>query len=209
MAYIAKLNAEFAMALMAFWLVTVIFLTQRVWQSGGAEATSWVSRFGPEQFYTEGLHYLNRTSDKIHWIKVRDLRSRVATVLLPAALLVGLALIFSDVVEVLTLGTVSSGGLPEALMMAVVALAAITAAVPRDHFSMALALSGVGIGLAVMYSLLNAPDVAMVAVLIETIFALLIFGFLALLPREVDHADVVPTDEDERIRIGCGMRCWP
>ena len=97
--------------------------------------------------------------------------------------------------DVLTFGEIKRGDLPLALLMIVVALAAVTAAVPRDHFSMALALSGVGFGLAVVYSLLTAPDVALVAVLIETIFGLLIFGFLALLPRGIDHAEVIPSDD--------------
>jgi multicomponent Na+:H+ antiporter subunit A len=80
-------------------------------------------------------------------------------------------------------------------MLLVVAIAAVAAALPRDHYSMALALSGVGFALAVVYSLFHAPNVALVAVLIETLFSLLLFGFLALLPRDVDHAVVVPTDD--------------
>ena len=39
---------------------------------------------------------LKNLSDRIHWIEVRDLRSRVATVLAPAALMVVITLIFTN-----------------------------------------------------------------------------------------------------------------
>jgi len=87
------------------------------------------------------------------------------------------------------------------LMLTVAALAAITAALARDHLSLALVLSGVGFSLAVVYALLGSPDVALVAVLIETIFALLFVGMLALLPREGDEAIAVITrDREQRLQ---------
>jgi multicomponent Na+:H+ antiporter subunit A len=57
--------------------------------------------------------------------------------------------------------------------------------VPRDHLSLALVLSGVGFSLAVVYAFLSAPNVALVAVLIETLFALLFLGVLTALPRSL------------------------
>jgi multicomponent Na+:H+ antiporter subunit A len=50
---------------------------------------------------------------------------------------------------------------------------------------MVLGLSGVGFTLAVAYELLGAPDVALVAVVIETLFMLLFVAVFALLPRTV------------------------
>jgi multicomponent Na+:H+ antiporter subunit A len=67
----------------------------------------------------------------------------------------------------------------------VCALAAVAVTMPRRHLALALALSAVGFGLATAYSLMGAPDVALVAVLIETIFALLFVAVYALLPRDV------------------------
>jgi multicomponent Na+:H+ antiporter subunit A len=64
---------------------------------------------------------------------------------------------------------------------------------------MALALSGVGFGLSVVFALLRAPDVALVAVLVETLFGVLFFAFLGLIPRNVEHADVVPSDEPQEV----------
>jgi multicomponent Na+:H+ antiporter subunit A len=47
-----------------------------------------------------------------------------------------------------------------------------------------MALSLVGFSLAVIFALLGAPDVAIVAVLVETMFTLLFLGTLALFPKE-------------------------
>jgi multicomponent Na+:H+ antiporter subunit A len=64
-------------------------------------------------------------------------------------------------------------------------LAALVVTRLRRHMAMALALSGVGFSLAVAYALLGAPDVTLVAVLIETLFTLLFVAVFALLPRRV------------------------
>jgi multicomponent Na+:H+ antiporter subunit A len=98
--------------------------------------------------------------------------------------------------------------LPLVMMMAVAGIAGVAAAIPRDHFSMALALSGVGFALSVVFALLRAPDVALVAVLVETLFGLLFFAILGLLPRNVEHADVVPSDEPQELGHRHRMRDW-
>ncbi|TXG86695.1 MAG: DUF4040 domain-containing protein, partial [Thermomicrobiales bacterium] len=123
--------------------------------------------------------------------------SRVATVLAPAALMVVITLIFTNADNSFRLGSVDRDDWPLIMMVAVASIAGVAAAFPRDHFSMALALSGVGFAMAVVFALLRAPDVALVAVLVETLFGLLFFAFLALLPRNVEHADVVPSDEPQ------------
>lgn len=69
--------------------------------------------------------------------------------------------------------------------LAVCALAAIAVTQPRRHLLLAMTLSGVGFALATAYSLMGAPDIALVVVLIETIFALLLVGVFALLPADV------------------------
>ncbi len=186
---------ETIMALVAFAIGTAMLLTVSVWQSNLSRAVRMGLTIGPERLYLDGLFRLNAFSDRIHLIEVRDLRSRVATVLVPAGVLVAITLLSFDVVNVYSVGSITRNDLPLVLVLIVIGLTAATAAVPRDHFSMALALSGVGFALAVAYSLFRAPDVALVAVLIETLFTLLIFGFLSLLPRNVDHAEVVPSDQ--------------
>jgi multicomponent Na+:H+ antiporter subunit A len=193
-AYHIATTPENMMAIAAYIIGLVIILSRSLWRPLAEKISEVGAAIGPERIYRATLTGLNSFSDRIHWIEVRDLRSRVATVLVPAAVLIGATLLFTDLDDVFYVGEFARADIPLALMLFVVALAAITSAVPRDHFSMALALAGAGFGLAVVYSLLHAPDVALVAVLIETIFGLLLFGFLALLPRDVDHAEVVPSD---------------
>ena len=53
-----------------------------------------------------------------------------------------------------------------------------------------LVLSGVGFSLAIVYALLGAPDVALVAVLVETIFTLLFLGMISVIPSDVDPTAV-------------------
>jgi len=186
---------EARMALITFAAGTLLLLTSRLWKQVPVTVGILGAVLGPDRAYSLAVNGLNQLSDRIHWIEVRDLRSRVASVLAPAAVLIGLVLLSFNIVDVVELGDIQRGDGTIILMLVVIGMAAITAAVPRNHFSMMLALSGVGYGLAVVYSLLRAPDVALVAVLIETIMSLLIFGFLALLPRDVDPADVVPVDD--------------
>jgi multicomponent Na+:H+ antiporter subunit A len=82
-------------------------------------------------------------------------------------------------------GTFARGDLPLVVALAASALAALVVGRLRGHLALALGLSGVGFSLAVAYELLGAPDVALVAVVIETLFMLLFVAVFALLPRAV------------------------
>src|SRR5690606_34467245 len=74
---------------------------------------------------------------------------------------------------------------PLVLMLGICALAAVATTRPRRHLRLALALSAVGFALAVVYALLGAADIALVAVLVETLFALLFVGVFSLVPARV------------------------
>lgn len=197
--YHLEWTTENGMAIAAIGTGLLLFFTRRRWFEAIELAELFGARFGPERAYRAGVLNLNKLSDRIHWIEVRDLRSRVATVLAPAALMIVITLIFTNADNSFRMGNLRRDDLPLMMMMAVAALAGVAAAIPRDHFSMALALSGVGFALAVVFALLRAPDVALVAVLVETLMSLLLFAFLGLLPRNVEHADVVPSDEPQEV----------
>lgn len=142
-------------------------------------------RIGPERLYSVTLVGLNRLSDRIHDIEIRDLRSRVAAVLVPGAALVALGVIVTPFEGAYRVGELPRADLPLAIALAVCALAAVVTTIPRKHVPLILALSGVGYALAVAYSLMGSADVALVAVLIETVFALLFVAVFAIVPREV------------------------
>ncbi len=140
---------------------------------------------GPERLYVGTLSGLNRLSNAIHDIEVRDLRGRVVAVLVPAGLLVGVGVAATPFEGAYRVGAVAGGDLPLVVALLACASAAVVVAALRRHVSLVLALSLVGFSLAVAYELLGAPDVALVAVLIETLLMLLFVGIFALVPRDV------------------------
>lgn len=207
-AYHLHWTIENAMALCAIGGGLLLFFGRRIWFSTIEQVSYAGERVGPERVYRGSVLKLNEISDRMHWIEVRDLRSRVATVLAPAALMVVITLIFTNADSSFEVGHVNRIDWPLIMMMGVAGVAGLAAAVPRDHFSMALALSGVGFALSVVYALLRAPDVALVAVLVETLFGVLFFAFLGLIPRNVEHADVIPSDKPREREHRYRMRDW-
>jgi multicomponent Na+:H+ antiporter subunit A len=194
-AYHLDTRTENLMALAA-WTAGGLVLAGRGLLARGLLAVRLAGdRLGPERVYVASMRALNRLSDRVHDIEVRDLRTRIASVLIPGATLVLIGLLFTPTRGTYEVGEVPAEDLPLVAALAVCALAAVGVCIPRRHLPLVLALSGVGFSLAVAFALLGAPDVALVAVLIETIFALLFLGIFALLPREVlrREANLVPS----------------
>src|SRR5215218_1716999 len=184
-AYHLDLRAENVMALAAYAAGLALIL-------GRPALTAALSGFrrlgqlaGPERVYVAGLAGLNRLSNAVHDIEVRDLRARVVAVLVPAGVLVGVGVAATPFEGAYLVGSFSQGDAPLVVALATCSLAALVVARLRQHLALALGMSGVGFSLAVAYSLLGAPDVALVAVLIETLFTLLFVAVFALLPRRV------------------------
>jgi multicomponent Na+:H+ antiporter subunit A len=184
-AYHLDLRAENVMALAAYAAGLALVL-------GRPALTAALSGFrrlgqlaGPERVYVAGLAGLNRLSNAVHDIEVRDLRARVVAVLVPAGVLVGVGVAATPFEGAYLVGSFSQGDAPLVVALVTCSLAALVVARLRQHLALALGMSGVGFSLAVAYSLLGAPDVALVAVLIETLFTLLFVAVFALLPRRV------------------------
>ncbi len=184
-AYHFDSRAENLMALGAYALGLVLFVSGRLLAAPLAAFSRLGQQLGPEHIYGASLRGLNRLSNRLHDIEVRDLRSRLVAVVVPGAGLVALGVAVTPSDGAYRVGALTAADLPLVVALTVSALAALAVSFPRRHLSIALGLSGVGFSLATTYSLMGAPDVALVAVLIETIFALLFVGVFALLPREV------------------------
>jgi multicomponent Na+:H+ antiporter subunit A len=135
--------------------------------------------------YYAGLNNLNAFSDKIHSIEVRDLRSRVATILLPAGVLVGIAVIVTPNSNSFAIGALSTDDIPIIAMLVASAVSALVVVVVRDHFRIAIGLSSVGYSLAAVYAFMGAPNVTVVALVVETILSMFIIGMLVLMPRPI------------------------
>ncbi len=89
------------------------------------------------------------------------------------------------------------------LTLLAVAAAALTAAFTRRHVTLALVLSTSGFALAVAYAFYAAPNVALVAVLIETSLTLLLVATLRLIPYRVlrREAELSPARRNRKVLV--------
>jgi multicomponent Na+:H+ antiporter subunit A len=199
-AYHFDTRAENLMAI-ATWICGGLLLAGRkIWWNAAVGIARLGRRFGPEHGYHLTMLALNRLSDRIHVIEVRDLRSRIATILLPAGVLVGLAVWFTPNSSDFEVGTITQDDWPVVLMLIVTMVAAFAVLIPREHLRLALVLSCVGYSLSVIYAFIGAPDVAIVAILMETMFTLLFIGMLILMPRAILRYETARRPERFRIR---------
>jgi multicomponent Na+:H+ antiporter subunit A len=178
-------RAETVLALLVYAAGAALLLLRRYWWAPALAVARLGDRLGPDTLYGLALAKLNAVSDRMHGMEVRDLRTRIAAVLVPAGALVLLGVIVTPTADAYRLGDFGSDDLGLALALGVVALAAIATTLPRRHITLVLVLSGAGFALAVAYAFFGAPNVALVAVLVETMLAVLFLGVLALLPHRV------------------------
>ena len=184
-AYHFDLRAENVMAVLAWTAGLTIIFTERWWRESAVTFARLGDLFGPERIYWVTLRSLERFSDWIHRIEVRDLRSRVTTILAPTGILIGIAVIVTPNADAFAVGAFERTDLPLATMIVATTLASIAVAVPRGHLRIVLTLSCVGFSLAVIYALVGAPDVALVAVLVETVLGIFFIAMLLLMPRSI------------------------
>ncbi|MGH7311685.1 MAG: hydrogen gas-evolving membrane-bound hydrogenase subunit E, partial [Candidatus Rokuibacteriota bacterium] len=148
---------------------------------------------GPRRAYAATLGALDRLSDALHRREVRDLRNSVAAVLVPGGLLAALAFAATPTAGAYAVGRVAGGDdLLITVVLALVVVAALAVARARAHLHLVLALSVVGFGLAAVYAFVGAPDVALVAVVVDTVTSLVFLAALARLPRDLTPPSATP-----------------
>jgi multicomponent Na+:H+ antiporter subunit A len=182
-AYHLDARAENLMALAAWALGALALAAPRAWTPLVRRLAAAGDRVGPRRVYATTLAALYRVSDAAHALEVRDLRNSVAAVLVPGGLLVALGLAATPTAGAYTLGAVAVGiDLLIVAVLALVAAGALAVARARGHLHVVLALSAVGFGLAAVYAFVGAPDVALVAVVVDTVTSLVFVAALARLP---------------------------
>jgi multicomponent Na+:H+ antiporter subunit A len=200
-AYHLDLRAENVMALLAWAGGAAILLTTRTSHAALAAFAGLGARAGPERLYGVLVAGLNLLSDRMHDLEVRDLRTRVAAVLVPAGALVVAGILATPSAGAYVAGDVEKRDVALVLALLLTCVGALGVTVPRRHLTLALVLATVGYGLAAVYAFLGAPDVALVAVLVETVFALLFMGIFALVPAGVLRREAsLPTRGSRRWR---------
>jgi multicomponent Na+:H+ antiporter subunit A len=185
-AYHLDARAENLLALATYACGTLLIVTRRFWVEAAHALANVGERIGPAHLYARGLTRLQALSTMLRGWEVRDLRGRIATVLIPTGALLGLGFLATPTEGAFNVGDLTPADLPLALALVLVGVASVlVVALPRGHLALALALSTVGYSLAVVYTVFAAPNVALVAVLVETVFTLLFLGALGLFPRHV------------------------
>ncbi|WP_434384955.1 hydrogen gas-evolving membrane-bound hydrogenase subunit E [Melittangium boletus] len=178
-------RVENLLALGAWTLGGLLVLTRRRWEEGLVPVLHTAGSWGTERLYGAVLARADAVSDALRNLEVRDLRDRVAAVLVPAGLLGLLALGRAPTSGPLFIpGEVGWDDLPLLMGLAIAAGAAVAALGARNHLHLVMLLSCVGFSLAAVFSFAAAPDVAFTAVLVETTFTLLFVALLSRLPRE-------------------------
>jgi multicomponent Na+:H+ antiporter subunit A len=181
-AYHLDARAENVMAVAAWALGAAILLLARARAAVAGAAARAGDRFGPRRLYGASLRLLNVYSDRLHDAEVRDLRNSIAAVLVPTGVLVALGFAFTPTQGSFTAGSVEAGDLPILVLLVLCVAAAFTVARDPGRLRPVLALSVLGFALAAVYAVAGAPDVALVAVLVETIFTLVFVGVFSRLP---------------------------
>jgi multicomponent Na+:H+ antiporter subunit A len=189
--YHLEILPEYVMALAAYALGAAIIVSRPVWSRAALGLSRLGALVGPERAYGLTVHGLNRLSDSVHRLEIRHPRGRVASVLVPTAVLVGVAVLATPGTGAYRVGEFRAEEAPLMLAMLAVAVASITTTFVRRHVTLALVLSSAGFVLAVVYALYAAPNVVLVAVLVETMLTLLLVATMQLIPYEVLHRQAV------------------
>ena len=164
-----------------------LILSRPVWSPAALGVSRLGEIVGPERLYRVAVRGLNLLSDAVHRLEIRNLRGRISFVLLPMAVLVGAGVLAAPMGGAYRVGGFRADDAPLVLAMLAVAVAAVTTTLVRRHVTLALVLSGSGFVLAVVYAFHGAPNVVLVAVLVETMLTLLLVATLRLIPYRVLH----------------------
>ncbi|WP_236594295.1 hydrogen gas-evolving membrane-bound hydrogenase subunit E [Saccharothrix sp. 6-C] len=200
-AYHLDARPENLMAVAAWALGGLLLLAPRVADRVARVAAVAGERWGPRRIYEAALHALDRLSAALHDREVRDLRTSIAAVLVPAGLLIGLAFAATPTAGAYDVGAVAGADWLILPLLALTVIATVVIARSRSRLAVALALSVVGFALAAVYALVGAPDVALVAVVVETMLTLVFLAALARMPGGDAARDaVVPARPSRRWR---------
>jgi multicomponent Na+:H+ antiporter subunit A len=185
--YHAEILPEYVMALGTYVLGVVLIVSRPLWTPAALAVSRFGKVFGPERLYRIGVRGLNTLSDAVHRLEIQNLRARIAFVLVPTAVLVGAAVLATPMGGAYRVGALRAEEAPLMLAMLAVAIAAVTTTLVRQHVTLALVLSGSGFVLAMVYAFHGAPNVVLVAVLVETMLTLLLVATFRLIPYRVLH----------------------
>jgi multicomponent Na+:H+ antiporter subunit A len=181
-AYHADASAENVMALAAWGLGVLLLVARRAREPLVRAVARAGEVAGPRRWYGLTLAGLGHLSDRLHAMEVRSLRASITAVFLPTAALVAAGFAVTPTRRSYDLGSIELADLPFLPLLALAVAAAVTVTRDRGRLRPVLALSVLGFALAGVYAVAGAPDVALVAVVVETILTVVFVGALSRLP---------------------------
>lgn len=184
-AYHLDTRAENVMALAAWTLGGLLLVAAPVRRPAVHALARLGELVGPRRWYGLVLMGVSGVSNRIHASEVRDLRNSLAAVLLPTGVLVALGFLTTPTEGSYIVGGITAADLPMVVLLALAAAAALTVARDVGRLRPILALSVLGFALAAVYAAMGAPDVALVAVVVETMFTVVFVGVFSRLPPAV------------------------
>ncbi|HEY7519211.1 MAG TPA: hydrogen gas-evolving membrane-bound hydrogenase subunit E [Methylomirabilota bacterium] len=200
-AYHLDARPENIMALAAWALGGLALVFPRVWRSAVRALETVGDRLGPRRGYAVALTTIDHVSGVLHRMEVRDLRNSVAAVLVPGGVLAALGFAATPTAGAYETGRIAPGDdLMIVALLALVMIAALALATARAHLHLVLTLSVVGFALAAVYAFLGAPDVALVAVVVDTVTSLVFVAAVARLPRDIAAPAKAPPAPRSRLR---------
>lgn len=181
-AYHLDTRPENLMALAAWLVGAIILVAAPIRQPIVTRVAVLGGRLGPRRWYGALLQGLSRLSDAIHGEEVRDLRRSVAAVLVPTGVLIGIGFLATPSAWDYRIGDIGREDLPVVVLLGLGVGAALTVTRDPGRLRPVLALSVLGFALAAVYAVMAAPDVALVAVLVEAVYTLVFVAVFAVLP---------------------------
>ena len=200
-AYHLDARAENLMAILAWGLGGVLLAASRGRDAVAQTVARLGERFGPRRVYGAALDGLDRLSEAVHRAEVRDLRTSLAAVLVPTGLLGALGFAATPTDGSYVIGPVNVPDIPIVGLLVLAVAAAVTVTRDTGRLRPVLALSVLGFALAGVYAIVGAPDVALVAVVIETVLSIVFVAVFARLP-----ATAVTRQDETRRLAPAGLR---
>ncbi len=175
-------RAENLMALAA-WSLGVVFLALGGARDAIARSVGRLGdRLGPRHMYGLAFDAVDRLSERVHHAEVRDLRTSLASILVPTGILTAFGFAVTPTDGSYVVGPLGLEDLPLIVLLGLAVAAGLTVTRDTGRLRPVLALSVLGFALAGVYAIVGAPEVALVAVVVETVLTIVFVAVFARLP---------------------------